>query len=101
MKKFFFFQKAEYLVKTIKKCFLKKLSVWLILIKVEVWVINYQKGQDIYIYIYKREFFILIISLHTSYGHNIFAKISHWSLYDKLLMVDKKIIMSLVGANEN
>ena len=60
-----------------------------------------KRTRYIYIYIYKREFFILIISLHTSYGHNIFAKISHWSLYDKLLMVDKKIIMSLVGPNEN
>ena len=29
-----------------------------------------------YIYIYKRELFILIISLHASYGHNIFTKIS-------------------------
>ena len=30
------FQKAEYLVKTVKKCFLKKLSVWLALIKVAI-----------------------------------------------------------------
>ena len=30
------FQKAEYLVKAVKKCFLKKLSVWLALIKVAV-----------------------------------------------------------------
>ena len=29
-----------------------------------------------YIYIYIRELFILIISLHASYGHNIFTKIS-------------------------
>ena len=94
-----FFQKAECLVKTVKMCFLKKLSIWLPLIKVEVWVINYQKWQDIYIY--KREFFVLIIPLHASYGHNIFTKILQWSLYDKLLMVDKKIIMSLVCANEN
>ena len=71
-----FFQKADCLVKTIKKYFLKKLNVWLALIKVEVWVINYQKWQDIYIYIYIRELFILIISLHASYGHNIFTKIS-------------------------
>ena len=35
-------------VKVVKKCFLKKLSVWLILIKVAIWVINYQKRQDIY-----------------------------------------------------
>ena len=26
-------------------------------------------------YIYKREFFVLIISLHASYGQNIFIKI--------------------------
>ena len=43
------FEKTECLVKTVKKCFLKKLSVWVALMKVEVWVINYQKGQDIYI----------------------------------------------------
>ena len=43
-----FFIKVKCLIKTIKKCFLKKLSVWLALIKVAVWVINYQKRQDIY-----------------------------------------------------
>ena len=43
-----FFQKAECLVKAVKKCFLKKLSVWLELIKVAVWGINYQKGQCLY-----------------------------------------------------
>ena len=31
-----YFQKAEYLVKAVKKCFLKKLSVWLALIKMAV-----------------------------------------------------------------
>ena len=41
-------QKAECLVKAFKKCFLKKLSVWLALIKVSVWEINFQKGQCIY-----------------------------------------------------
>jgi len=40
-------QKAKYLVKAVKKYFLKKLSVWLTLIKVAVWVVNYQKGQCI------------------------------------------------------
>ena len=50
-----FFQKAEYLVKTVKKCFLKILSVWLALIKVAVWGINYQKRQCIY----NRVYFIL------------------------------------------
>ena len=30
------FQKIEYLVKAVKKCFLKKLNVWLALIKVTV-----------------------------------------------------------------
>ena len=70
------FEKTEYLIKTVKKCFLKKLNVWLVLIKIEVWVVNYQKWQDIYIYIYKRELFVLIISLNAIYGHNIFTKIS-------------------------
>ena len=42
------FQKTECLVQAAKKCFLKKLSVWLALIKVAVWWINYQKEQCIY-----------------------------------------------------
>ena len=50
------FQKTECLVKVVKKYFLKKLSVWLALIKVAFWGINYQKGQ----YIYKGIFFFLI-----------------------------------------
>ena len=49
------FEKVECLVKPVKKCFLKKLSVWLAFIKVAVWVINYQKGQCIY----KGVYFIL------------------------------------------
>ena len=49
------FQKAEYLVKAVKKYFLKKLSVWLVLIKMAVLEINYQKRQSIY----KGVFFIL------------------------------------------
>ena len=43
-----FFQKAKCLVKPVKKCFLKKLSVWLELIKVTVLGVNYQKRQCIY-----------------------------------------------------
>ena len=37
----------------LKKCFLKKLSVYLALIKVAVWVVNYQKGQCIYKVLWK------------------------------------------------
>ena len=81
----------------VKKWFLKKLNVWLTLIKIEVWVVNFQKWQ----YIYIKELLFLIISLNVSYGHNIFTKISRESLYDKLLTVDKKIIISLIGPNEN
>ena len=51
------FQKAECLVKTVKKCIMKKLSIWLALIKVVVWGINYQKGQCIYKGIYFILFF--------------------------------------------
>ena len=54
------FEKAECLVKAVKKWFLKKLSVWLTLIKVMVWVINYQKW--LYIYIYKEVYFILSVN---------------------------------------
>ena len=38
-----FFQKAECLVKTVKKWFLKNLSVWLAFIKKAIWGVNYQK----------------------------------------------------------
>ena len=50
------FQKAECLIKAVKKCFLKKLSVLLVLIKVAVWEINYKKWQCIY----KGVYFILL-----------------------------------------
>ena len=43
-----FFFKVKCLVKTIKKCFLKKLNFLLTLIKVLIWVVYYQKEQDIY-----------------------------------------------------
>ena len=48
MKLDFFFKKAKCLVKSVKKCFLKKLSIWLALIKVIVWEINFQKELCIY-----------------------------------------------------
>ena len=51
------FQKAEYLVKTVKKCIMKKLSVWLVLIKVAFWGVNDQKGQCMYKGIYFILFF--------------------------------------------
>ena len=51
------FQKVECLVKTIKKCIMKKLSVWLVLIKVAFWGVNDQKGQCIYKGIYFILFF--------------------------------------------
>ena len=57
-----FFEKTEYLVKAIKNCFLKKLSIWLALIKVVVWVVNYQKGKQQNVYIYKGVYFILCIN---------------------------------------
>ena len=34
----------------LKKCFLKKLNVWLALIKMAVWVVNYQKN-NVYLYL--------------------------------------------------
>ena len=52
------FQKAKYLVKAVKKCFLKKMSIWLALIKVTVWGVNYQKGQCIYKGVYFIFFFL-------------------------------------------
>ena len=64
------FVKAECLVKAVKKYFLKKLSVWLALIKVIVWEVNYQKRQCL-----SKEN-SLFTSLNASYGHNIYTKIS-------------------------
>ena len=70
-----FFEKTECLIKTVKKFFFEKTKCLASIYKSRVWVINYQKGQYIYIYIYK-EFFVLIISLNASYWHNIFTKSS-------------------------
>ena len=50
-----YFLKVEYFIKIVKKYILKKLSVWLTLIKVIVLRINYKKEQCIY----KRVYFIL------------------------------------------
>ena len=52
------FQKAECLVKVVKKYIMKKLSVWLALIKVAFLGINDQKGQCIYKGIYFIFFFL-------------------------------------------
>ena len=57
------FQKAECLVKAVKKCIIKKLSVWLALIKVAFRGVNDQKGQCIYKGIYFILFFIFFIFL--------------------------------------
>ena len=71
------FQKAECLVKTIKKCIMKKLSVWLALIKVAVWEINYQKWQCIYKGIYFILFFMwvyfILKSITSSYLNQFFS----------------------------
>ena len=71
------FQKTECLVKTVKKCIMKKLSVWLALIKVAVWGINYQKGQCIYKGIYFILFFMwvyfILKSITLSYLNQFFS----------------------------
>ena len=78
-----FFQKAECLVKTVKKCFLKKLSVWLALIKVAVWGVNYQKWQCIY-----KEVYFILKSILWNYffslilaNNNLLLKIYYDNLY--------------------
>ena len=53
------FQKIECLVKAAKKCIMKKLSVWLALIKVAFSGVNDQKGQCIYKGIYFIFFFYM------------------------------------------
>ena len=55
----------ECLVKVVKKYFLKKLNVWLALIKVAVLWINYQKGQCIYKRVYFILFFLDVSFFHT------------------------------------
>ena len=75
------FQKAECLVKAVKKCFLKKLSVWLVLIKVAVWEINYKKWQCIYKGVYfilfkKKKFMwvcFILKSITSSYLNQFFS----------------------------
>ena len=62
-------QKAECLVKVVKKCIMKKwsfkkLSIWLVLIKVTFWGVNDQKGQCIYKGIYFTLFFYMSL-FHT------------------------------------
>ena len=62
------FQKAECLVKAVKKYIMKKLSVWLAFIKVGFWGVNYQKGQCIYKGIYFITFFFFLdVSLFHTY----------------------------------
>ena len=58
------FQKAKCLVKTVKKCIMKKLSVWLALIKVAFRGVNDQKGQCIYKGIY---FILFLLCKFVSY----------------------------------
>ena len=38
------------IMNALKKCFLKKLNVWLTLIKMAIWVVNYQKN-NVYLYL--------------------------------------------------
>ena len=87
------FQKTECLIKTIKKCIMKKLSVWLALIKVAIWGINYQKGQCIYKGIYFILFFLCeFISYLNQLLHHTKIKFS----------LSKKIIFfSPILANNN
>ena len=66
------------MVKTIKKCFLTKLSVWLILIKVAVWVVNYQKRQYIYKYICFN--YLSLCKLWTQYFFKNFTIKSAWQV---------------------
>ena len=61
------FQKAECLVKAVKKCIMKKLSVWLALIKVAFWGVNDQKGQYIREFISNFFFFLVDVSLFHTY----------------------------------
>ena len=68
-----YFQKVKSLVKIVKKCFLKKLNVWLALIKVTVWGINYQKWQCIY----KGLYFILFFFWGCEFGSYLYQLLHH------------------------
>ena len=52
--------------------FWKKLNVWLALIKVVVWVVNYQKWQSIYIGVYCEN---IVIKIYTNFNLNILIKL--------------------------
>ena len=67
-----FFEKTECLIKTVKKFFFEKTECLARTYKSRG--LSYKLPKRT-IYIYK-EFFVLIISLNASYGHNIFTIIS-------------------------
>ena len=90
-----YFQKTECLVKTVKKYFLKKLSVWLPLIKVTVWWVNYQKGQCIY----KKVYFILFFFFGCEFG-SYFNQLLHHT-YINFSLSKKIIFFSPILANNN
>ena len=85
------FQRAECLVKAVKKCFLKKLSVWLVLIKVAVWGINYQKGQCIYKSISSRlDKFLCCLNnqqWHLSFAYPLFKFLFCNQIYSFLIFI--------------
>ena len=67
------------LVKTVKKYVLKKFSVLLVLIKVTIWGINYQKGQCRY----KRIYFILKSTTSYTY-YIIIINIYYWYYFNNV-----------------
>ena len=95
----YFFYGMGFVVKfwTSTKCFLKKLSVWLTLIKVTVWVVNYQKGQCIYKGVYFILFFLIFFFMWVW-----FILKSTTSSYLNQFFLSKKIIFfSPILANNN
>ena len=80
------------LVKTVKKCILKKLSIWLTLIKMAIWGINYQKKKNIYIYI--REFISYlnqILNNNNNNNNNKYNNNNYYYYYCKIICSAKFI----------
>ena len=86
------FKKAEYLTKTVQKYFFKKLSVWLTLIKVAVWIVNYQKGQCIYKGVYFILYFFIFLFFGCEFGS--YLKINYFIILKSIFLFLKKLFFS-------
>ena len=90
---------SEYLVKSVKKCFLKKLSVWPALIKVVVWVVNYQKGQCIYKVLWKYFLFFYFIKLSKQFFFKRTFKVSKKIIFFSQILTNNNLSLKIYCEN--